>query len=215
MRGMNTPPLVTEGSSLTNPGHLGTPGTKIIFGDSPIDDMARSGGRLQVGTWLDCCHDVGVEGEYEGLENAETNFSIWSSGDPIVSRPFYDVTGGPQSAEKVAFPRSNETADPSVDGSVSVNALTRFQGAGVDLKLYMCGCDQCCWGFRRDFLVGFRFLRLDDRLAVVENLTSTDPNNLGAFQVEDDFNTKNSFYGAPVGLLVRAPSRPLVVPVPA
>ena len=157
MRGMGTPPLVTEGSSVSNPGYLGTSGTKIIFGDSPINDMARSGGRLQVGTWLDCCHDVGVEGEYEGLQNASTNFSDWSSGDPIISRPFYDVTrpaSDPQNVEKVAFPRGNSG---SVDGSVSVNALTRFQGAGVDLKLFMGGCDQCCWGFRRDFLVGFRF----------------------------------------------------------
>ena len=89
---MNTPPLVTSGPSPQQPGYYGAPGTQVLFGDSLINGEGRSGGRLQCGIWLNPCHMFGIEGEYLALGDEVVHFRDWSSGDPILSRPFYDVT---------------------------------------------------------------------------------------------------------------------------
>jgi hypothetical protein len=210
-QGMNTPALVTTGPSTTQPGYFGAPGTTVLFGDRAINNEGRSGGRLQAGLWLNCSQTFGIEGEYLALDNEGDHFRQWSSGDPILSRPFFDVTrpaNDPQNVEKVAFPRGNTG---SVDGSVSVDSLTRFQSAGARLR-FCVGCRDCCWanpccpdqgvpgGFRTDFLVGYRFLRLDDRLGVREELTETVPTSLGAFLVQDEFDSENQFHGGELGL---------------
>jgi hypothetical protein len=212
-RGMNTPPLVTSGPSPQQPGYYGAPGTEVLFGDSLINGQGRSGGRLQCGVWLNPCQTFGVEGEYLALGNDEMHFREWSSGDPILSRPFFDVTrpaNDPQNVEKVAFPRGNPS---SLDGSVSVDALTKFQSAGARLRFYLDSQD-CCWsnpccpeqtirsGWRTDLLLGYRFLRLDDQLGIREELTSTDREFSGAFLVQDQFNAENQFNGGELGLLI-------------
>ncbi len=207
---MNTPPLVTSGPSPQQPGYIGSAGTQVLFGDSAINGQGSSGGRIQFGLWLNSCHMFGIEGEYVGLGDETTHFYDWSSGDPILSRPFFDVapTENQQNVEKIAFPRGNPG---SIDGSVAVDALTRFQSAGVRLRFYL-DSDQCCWsnpwcpcqvvqyGWRTDLLIGYRFLRLDDQLGVRENLTSTDPEVPGAFLVQDQFGTENQFNGGELGL---------------
>ena len=212
-RGMATPPLVTTGPSPQQPGYLGSPGTVVLFGDSPLNSDVRSGGRLQIGAWLNRCETFGVEGEYSALGEETTHFREWSSGDPILSRPFFDVTrpaSDPQNVEKVAFPRGNSN---SLDGSVSVDALTRFQSAGARLRFCIdCGEDccsnPCCppcgvsRSWHTDFILGYRFLRLDDGLAIREELTSTDVTAPGAFLVQDQFNTENQFHGAELGLVM-------------
>jgi hypothetical protein len=208
---MNTPPLVTTGPSVTQPGYYGKAGTQVLFGDTTINDEGRSGGRIQAGVWLNPCHMFGIEGDYLGLDDGTAHFREWSSGDPIISRPFYDVTrpaNDPQNIEKVAFPRLNTG---SVDGSVSVDATTSFQSAGGRFRFYI-DSQQCCWsdpccpertvrsGWRTDFLLGYRYLRLDDRLGVREELTSTDVTLPGAFLVQDQFNAENRFNGGELGL---------------
>jgi hypothetical protein len=155
----------------------------------------------------------GIEGEYLALGDEAVHFRDWSSGDPILSRPFYDVTrpaNDPQNVEKVAFPRGNTG---SLDGSVSVDATTSFQSAGARFRFYLDSQD-CCWsnpccpdqtmrcGWRTDFLLGYRFLRLDDRLGVREELTSTDTELPGAFLVQDQFTSENQFNGGELGLSV-------------
>ena len=210
---MNTPPLVTTGPTPAQPGYVGAAGTQILFGASPINSEGRSGGRLQCGLWLNPCGTIGIEGEYLALANQTAHFDEWSSGDPILSRPFFDVTrppNDPQNVEKVAFPRGNPS---SVDGSVAVNAPTRFQSAGARFRFLMTNQDYCCPDPCRDgcvshgnchvdLLLGYRFLRLDDRLAVREQLTSTDPALPGAFLVQDQFDTMNQFHGGELGLSI-------------
>ena len=90
--GMETPPLVTIGPSADQPGYIGYPGTVILAGGGRIMDDLQVGGRLQVGTWLNECGTVGLEGEYLALGGDTYHFREWSGGYPILSRPFYDVT---------------------------------------------------------------------------------------------------------------------------
>ena len=69
----------------------------------------------------------------------------------------------------------------------------------------MCPADPCspcsAGGCRTDFLVGYRFLRLDDGLGIREELTSTDPELSGAFLVQDTFGTRNQFNGGEFGFV--------------
>jgi hypothetical protein len=209
MRGMHVPPLVTSGLTPQQPGILGDANTFILFGDDDIDNRARSGGRLQAGMWLNPCQTVGIEAEYLALATDSTHFYLWSDGNPIVSRPIIDDATGQETVERVAFPRGNTG---SVDGAVSVDASTQFQSAALRMRLALCRQDSC-WsdpccpdlayhdGYRSYLLAGYRYMRLDDRLGIAEQLTSTDTTlGPGAFLIHDQFNTLNQFNGAELGL---------------
>jgi hypothetical protein len=210
MRGMHVPPLVTTGSvSDAHPGALGQPGTSVLFGDDNIDDQFRSGGRIQVGKWFDPCEMVGIEGEYFRLGEAATHYRAWSDGDPTLFRPFFNEDpnhppgiGVGQRAEKVAFPNT-------LDGAILVDAATRFQGAAALMRFAMCHADSC-WNdpcscatvhdsYRSNLILGYRYLQLDDRVDVTEQLTTTDGTNT-TFVGEDNFSTRNQFNGAEIGV---------------
>jgi hypothetical protein len=211
-RGMETPPLVTSGPSASNPGILGYPGTVVLAGGGRIMDDLRVGGRLQIGAWLNECGTVGVEGEYLALGSDSYQFHEWSAGYPILSRPFYDVTrpaNDPQSYELVALPGV-------IAGSVDVTARTWFEGAGVDMRFFLGGCEGCWsppWdscttirsGWRVDLTLGYRYLQLGDRIGVEEDLASPPTEAYpysDTYLVRDDFSTKNQFNGGQLGLLI-------------
>jgi hypothetical protein len=70
------------------------------------------------------------------------------------------------------------------------------------------GC--CCPGKapacgRIDFIAGYRFYRLDDRIHLREDLISRDPAGfvqIGTrFEIDDDFDTSNEFHGAEIGFI--------------
>jgi hypothetical protein len=218
MRGMHVPLLVTTGPgpaagaapTAADSGGPGEPLTRVVFGDTDINDRLRAGGRIQFGLWLDCCQMVALEGEYFALGQDGTHFRIWSDGNPVLSRPFYDMsTGVPVPAiESIASPR---TSLDSIDGAANIDALSRFQGAAARLRFALCRADACwsdsCWtgqtfhdSYRSYWTLGYRFLRLDDRLGISEQLTSTVAGEQGAFLIQDDFGTSNQFHGAELGL---------------
>jgi hypothetical protein len=197
-KGMETPPLVTtspQGTPQINAGVLGAPGTQILYGGDRILEGLQTGGRVQAGKWLNPCGTVGIEGEFFALGGDSEHFREWSPGDPILARPFFDVnpTVNSQSAELVAFPGL-------IAGSVSVDSRTELEGAGVDLRLFFSGCDNCCEGYRTDLTLGYRYLRLRDDLGVTEDLTSLTTEAPGSFLVSDTFGTKDQFNGGELGL---------------
>ncbi len=209
-QGMATPPLVTSvqtasPNSGTQTGYLGGQGTVVLFGGDRILDGIQAGGRLQLGAWLNPCGTVAIEGEYMALSGAAVHFSDWSPGDPILARPFYDVTTNLQSAEQVAYPGE-------IAGSVSVNARTSFADAGADLRIFLAGCKRCCdcpcdcdaavrWGWRADLLLGYRYLQLSDRLGIGEELTTASAAYTPtSYSILDEFDTKNEFNGGVLGM---------------
>jgi hypothetical protein len=220
-RGTHVPPLVTTGPSVSQPGIIGENGTTVLFGDDYINNKSESGGRIQAGMWLNRCSTFGFEGEYFALGDEGTDYYIWSDGNPIISRPFFDNNPAHdhEAVENVAVPRGNAN---SLDGAINISATTRFHGAGAHFLFTTCrqeGCwtDECgsCTTyrdrFRADLVAGYRYLDLEDQLGITETLTTTsptpvDPNNptgtqgVAAFLVQDQFHTQNSFNGADLGM---------------
>lgn len=204
-QGMNLPPLVTtspQGTARANAGVLGAPGTTILFGGDRVGDDERSGGRITLGWWIDPCQRLGIEFDYFGLADETTDFSSSSTGDPILARPFFDVTLGLESANLVAFPNL-------IRGTVIAEHRTSFQGAGVRVAYNLAcgdGCGTSWWtgvpvstGYRFDLIAGYRFLKLDDDVTVTEDEVSSDTANPGAFFIRDRFETANQFHGADLG----------------
>jgi len=220
-RGTHVPALVTTGPSVAQPGIIGESGTVILFGDDYINDKSVSGGRIEAGLWLNRCETFGFEGEYFALADENTDYYIWSDGNPIISRPFFDnyPPHNHEAVESVAIPRGNAN---SVDGAINIGATTRFHGAGAHFLFTTCrqeGCwtDDCGCGmtyhdrFRADVVAGYRYLYLEDQLGITETLTTTsptpiDPTNptgaqgVAAFLINDQFHTQNSFNGGDLGM---------------
>jgi hypothetical protein len=165
-----------------------------LFGGSHVNDDWRSGGRLRVGAWLDCQQTLGVEASFFMLENVASGFNTSSSGTPILARPFFNAATGQPDAELVAFPGISS-------GTLSAQDNSTLLGAGAWLRYNLC----CGEGYRVDALLGYRYLRLTDRLGIAEDLVSTDATNptipLGTqLSVVDQFRTTNDFNGADLGL---------------
>jgi hypothetical protein len=209
--GMRLPPLVTSGPSIDQPGYLGSSGTLILFGNNLYNGFGRSGVRLTSGVWLNSCQTIGLEGDYYALQTASTNYSAQSGGNPILSRPFFDLSPTQADPSQIVGQNIENVAAPNtIAGTVSVNAQTRFQSAGLRLLFNLC-CSQACsvdeclpslsgpCGRRVDLLIGYRYARLSDSVAINENLTSLETANPGSFLVNDGFNTQNVFNGVELG----------------
>jgi hypothetical protein len=72
VNGNRLPPLITTSPAGTPPaaaGVLGTPGAEVLFGNTDVNDRARSGGRLTAGYWLDCEQKWGIEASFFMLES--------------------------------------------------------------------------------------------------------------------------------------------------
>lgn len=151
--GMNVPPLVTtsnaqDGGVLPNPGANDNQSTVILYGDDPILEDPRSGFRVLLGVWLDDCNKQAIEGDYLFLGELEETYSASGvNGNPIISRPFFDFfpPGG-------GVPQENaqEVSSADLDGTVTVDSTSSFQGAGIRLRHNLCrsgcadiGCGSC------------------------------------------------------------------------
>ncbi len=197
---------------------LGAPGTTVLFGDATVGDDMRSGFRTTMGVWLDCCHKWSVEFEYLSLGERSNEFNMFSTGFPILARPFFNVETNAQASELVAFPGT-------LQGTVTADARTYFQGAGVTFSRNICGCNSCdccescgcgegetCGGdcccppmlhcCRTDLLIGFRYYNLSDFVGVTEDLsvTAPGPTQGTVVTVSDNFRARNDFYGSEIGL---------------
>jgi hypothetical protein len=220
--GTRLPPLVTTspaGTSVEQAGVLGAAGTTVLFGGTTVGTDMRSGFRTTMGMWLDCCHKWSVEFEYLSLGERSNDFGMFSAGSPILARPLFNVDTNAQASQLVAFPGI-------VQGAVTADARTYFQGAGVTFSRKLCCCDSCescdccescgggegetCGGgaccctpmlhcCRTDLLIGFRYYNLSDFVGVNEDLTVVGSPSY-AETVSDNFRSRNDFYGSEIGL---------------
>jgi Putative beta barrel porin-7 (BBP7) len=195
VEGDRPPPLVTtspSGTPQAKAGVLGAPGTSMLVGGRAINDGARGGFRLNVGYWLDPLQTIGIQAGGFWLANNNSSAFFSSDGSPILARPFLNVSTGNQSAELVAFPGVSS-------GSVFVAAHSSFDGWDVAIRQ-----NAAYWGNGRiDALVGYRQLRLADRLGVEENMTSLGGGFPAGTQLQrlDQIDTANEFYGAELGVV--------------
>jgi hypothetical protein len=183
---MGTPPVAA--------GVLGDSRTSILFGSDNVNDDFRSGIRAYSGLWLDECQTCGIECSFLYLEpGSDSATFICLDNNMIIARPFIDAnTGAPVSA-LVCFPNF-------VGGSVFVDTQSTLWGTEINARknLY-CGCDA-----RLDLIGGYRFLRLQDRLTVTENVFPTNPAGTvpagTSTLVFDSFSAENTFNGGQMGL---------------
>ncbi len=195
-KGNFVPPLVTTGPSSqtqSEAGVLGAPGTTILFGNSDLNDASRSGGRVTADYWLTCDHTLGIEAQYFGLGDNTQTFAASGNTYPILARPFVNVSTLAEDSGLIAYPGVQS-------GNIRITAATDFQGAGADLRKTLF----CFPGARLDFLIGCRYLRLNDDLNFNELDTFINPAGLvpvgSTLTLVDHFSTLNEFYGADLGM---------------
>ena len=138
----------------------------------------------------------GIEANYLFLGTAASRFQADSTTIPILARPFFDLGLNRESALLVSHP-------DFLSGSVLVDATTDFQGAEVLLRktVWQGYCE------RLDFLVGYRFARLNDGLEISQFSQWTKAQGIippgTTKSLFDSFETNNEFNGGDLGLSYR------------
>ncbi|HXG12445.1 MAG TPA: BBP7 family outer membrane beta-barrel protein [Gemmataceae bacterium] len=185
-------PLVTVGDPADiDPGALGQPGTRILFGQRDLHYGSFAGGRLAVGSWLNKNRSIGLEGTLFLLERRSDTFRIQSdaAGAPLLAFPFINPTTGAPHAVLISEPAPGE---PLV-GGVAIASSSRLWGAeasgGVTLVRMPC--------FSMGALGGFRYMDLDEDLRLFN--PTIDPAAAVIEIARDRFETRNQFFGGQLG----------------
>ena len=192
---MNLPPLVTTspaGTPLNVAGILDQAGTQVLVGGE-FGDGSKSGGRVNVGWWLDPQQCQSLEVGYFALGTRSTHFAASSANNPILARPVFDTATNTEAAMLVAHPNL-------LVGGINVDASTDLHGA--ELLFRRCVLDIC--DRRLDFLVGYRFAQLEDHLLVRQSSQFIAPQGniiIGTTRdLFDRFDTDNRFHGGEFGV---------------
>ncbi|MDA1049175.1 MAG: BBP7 family outer membrane beta-barrel protein [Planctomycetota bacterium] len=207
---LRTPALVTTSPTATAQpmaGVLGEAGTSVLYGLGSINNDPHSGLRLRGGFWWDEASKIGIEAEYFALDEQSSQYQATSTGDPIIARPFFDIVNGQESADLVAFPNV-------IRGSIQATALTNLQSGGLWMRFDPHGTGSPCEarsGRKLDWVLGYRYMKLEDDIGIRDDLVSLDTANPGSFINEDGFTTDNKFHGVEVGAVYEADRGPLFI----
>jgi hypothetical protein len=195
-RGMNLPPLATTsltGTPSSQAGVLGNPATMVLFGDQTFHDDGQSGGRWTIGTWLDPAHCRGLEVGYLFLGEQSASFRASAGDFSILARPFFNVQNDAGDARRIVFP-------DEITGQMAIDATTQFQAAHASYRVAVPRGSPCR---RVAYLFGYRFVELEDQLQVSENTQVLGGPLAGTrFALVDDFDTRNTFHGGEIGVVV-------------
>jgi len=200
MRGQNLPAIATTspiGTSASQAGVLGAPGTSTIIGGSWANDGVRTGGKFSGGYWFENAPDIAIEADFFFLQNLSQSYNAASIGSTILARPFTNALDGAPSAVRIAYPGD-------VSGSISAQVATNgFVGGGIGLRQNLTSYQTS--NFRLDALVGYRAMTFSDKVNIDSNLTSINPDNANFVAVgttinaSDRFSSSNTFNGFDTG----------------
>jgi len=159
----------------------------------------RSGARLTAGFWFTPRQERGIEASWFGLAIAKEAFSVTTNGGTsYLARPYADANN-PPNQDAVIIPLPGPPTFPPADPALldqTVDASLQSQFGSVDV-LYKINRTQGEDFHRRYVVGGFRYLMLEDQLAV--NMTSSvSPDSA---TVSDSFRTLNQFYGGEFGMV--------------
>ncbi|MEX2139240.1 MAG: BBP7 family outer membrane beta-barrel protein [Pirellulales bacterium] len=192
--GTSLPALVTTATG-SGSGILSDSDTQVLFGGHKVDNDQRDGGRFTLGAWLDEEHRMAIEASIFAVEDLSTGFEVQSQGEPLLSRPFFNVELQTEAVQIIAAPGVST-------GGVFISTESEVHGAELLLRRRL---DQCC-DRRIDLLYGYRYAGLDESLLIRDELNSVDPNSnvpvgtvVGGF---DSFQTFNQFHGGQLGLAI-------------
>jgi hypothetical protein len=188
-QGSKIPPLLTTSPTGTAQSDAGVlPGATILFGDQLVDQGSHSGGQLKLGYWFGQQNDIAFELSFLDLSRTSDQFADSSNTTAILARPYFDAQTGMPTSEVISYPGV-------FTGGFTALATSQFEDAEVLLRRRLFHGN----GDHLDFIVGYRWARLDDKLDLTEDVidlatSSTTGRN-------DTFNTRNVFSGAEVGFL--------------
>ena len=194
-------PLVTSGSPLVAaPGSLGQPTTGILFGDRPVDFGLFSGIRLEAGVFLDRDNrfSLDIAGFYTFPNTQTFNTASDAAGNPLIARPIFNVATNLDGAFLNSKPGD-------LSGNVSIESKSEMVGLELNARYHSYLRER----FHLESLVGFRYVRLAERLRIAEQINPIS-NNFLVFQGnpvnppnsladEDNFRTTNQFFGPQIG----------------
>jgi len=196
-RGVTMPPLVTTAPPGA-PGTLGDSATSVLYGSSGMLNEWNSGFRVRGGFWFPD-GKAGIDLGFFQVGKFTNQSTFQSDGTQGLFRPFFNTFIGAEDGQLIAF--TDPVAGPLVAGSVTVKNETLLWGAEAN---YRQG-----WGMgfggRLDALVGFRYMRLEDKLTISSNVTTLA--QLGGapigtlIQTQDVFDASNEFYGGQIGFV--------------
>jgi hypothetical protein len=201
--GMELPPLVTTspaGTPQVDAAVLGEPGTRVLFGNERINDDSVGGLRLKAGFWLTPQGTFAIEGEYfEFLGDQDDGFR-GGGGSQIVGRPLFDPSRGIETAQLIDF-------DGQVSGTLGIQSSSDLRSFMINGRVALCPAGTCNangLADRTDWLIGYRYLDLDESLSFNENLTSEVANIPGTVVNSEAFRTRNEFHGLQLGIVHQA-----------
>jgi len=182
-------PNVGFGTGVPIAGALGQPGTRVLFGNSPVDLGTFSGLRLTAGAWLDDERTIGFEGSGFLLEHRQNQFGAASdpTGNPPLYFAVFNVVDGAERALLIADPLQGFA------GAVAITNALRLWGAEANGLARVWGDDSV----QLSLLGGFRFVSLSESLDIVN--PSTDLVLLNTTVASERFATQNQFYGGQLG----------------
>ena len=194
----SVPPLATTspaGTPFDQAGVLGLGTTTVLFGGD-LDDDADLGYRGMVGVWGNPEQTWGIAGRGLYFNHDTADFSVQSTGSPILARPYFDVEALAEDSLVVAYPAFTS-------GSINIDGSTEIRGFELFLrKMLYYG-----YGNRIDFLGGFHSTRINDSLRINDVLVVQDGGGLfpvgTEVETDDIFKTKNEFYGGEVVLMAQ------------
>jgi hypothetical protein len=199
-KGSQFPALVTTTNQPNVPrlqaGRLGFATTDVLLGNETLGDEIQSGGRLDLGIWLDPCHNVGLGVKAYGLEGDADKFFATSAGVPTLAIPFFNPLINQEDAQLIAYTDPGGVVNEA--GSIEMEYNTSFGGTDVYTRIMM----ERCPINRVDLIGGYSYLRLADNFTMRSTYTSFLPIDLGnTYNLRDTFAAQNVIHGGMLGLM--------------
>jgi hypothetical protein len=191
--GMYVPALATTsptGTASNVAGVLGEDTTTILKGQSHFNDDVRSGGRFELGAWLDSSHQDSLALTYFFIGEGSAGYHVNPADNGIIARPFFNVSTGDEDARLVAYPNL-------VEGTLDVTAQSSFQAAALEYRRQAVRSGR----FKIDYIFGYMFAKLDENVTIRDSTLSLSGVTQGtAINLYDAFDSSNAFHGASVGI---------------
>lgn len=205
VEGMDLPPLITTSTvptPINQAGVLGAANTSILFGLNEINDGPASGFRYQSGYRLRSNNGWSIESEFFKLKSQSDGFLGRNDGTEILALPYFNVVTGQQASRLLSYPGVSA-------GAVSVSSKSKL-GSYMLVGRVNLNPNQICTpdgGDRVDYLIGYRYLEVTDRLQLSHDIAALIPANPDTRSVVEQFDTKNKFNGLQLGVTYMAQFR--------
>lgn len=171
---------------LASTGPLDVDGTDVLFGGNEVDLGMRSGGRFTMTYWTCPLQDVGIEGSYLFLGSKAASYANSNAGTSSLGRPYVNATNGVESFDVI-------TAPGVASGGIEIQTGNELMAAEL---LFRRAVIQDC-NVRADFLVGYRYARFSEDLAIRTRSVGIPDGTVTA--MSDLFSAGNEFNGAEIG----------------